>query len=152
MAGTTGWLVCTAKRHNGERCKAAAIRGSNVCRVHGGMAGQVREAARKRLEELVMPSISTLRRIMLRGETDTVQLRAAEQILDRAGIVAKQEVAVDNQVSITVSYNDIITEAKAVVEGEVLAVSYDTVALPEGNGHEKTAPEGGHQNGAAGAD
>ena len=90
-----------------------------------------------RLEQLVMPSISTMRRIMLRGETDTVQLRAAEQILDRAGIVAKQEVAVDNQVSITVSYNDIVTEAKAVVEGEVLAVSYDTPALPEpnGNGH-----------------
>ena len=93
----------------------------------------------RRLEDLAMPAIATIREIMLRGETHTVRMRAAENVLDRVGIVARQEVAVDNQVSITVSYNDIITEAKAVVEGEVLAVSYDTPALPDGNGTNGTA-------------
>ena len=88
-----------------------------------------------------------MREIMLRGETHTVRMRAAENVLDRVGIVAKQEVAVDNNVSITVSYADIVTEAKAVIDGEVLAVSYDVPALPEGNGHEKAPHEEGHQNG-----
>ena len=96
----------------------------------------------RRLEDLALPAIATIREIMLRGETHTVRMRAAENVLDRVGIVAKQEVAVDNQVSITVSYNDIVTEAKAVVEGEVLAVSYDTPALPEGNG--AYGPTGGN--------
>lgn len=141
MPGTIGWLVCHAKRTDGSPCRAPVVRGAKVCRAHGGSAGHVREAARLRLERLVEPAIGTMREMLLRGETHTVRLRAAEQILDRAGIVAKQEVAVDNQVSITVSYNDIVTEAKAVVEGEVLAVSYDTPALPEpnGNGHVEKA-------------
>ena len=86
-----------------------------------------------RLETLVMPAISTMRQMMLRGETHTVRLRAAEQILDRAGIVAKQEVEVDNNVNVTVTYSDVVTEAKAVVEGNVIAVSY--AELPQANGN-----------------
>jgi HEAT repeat protein len=100
------------------------MRGSKVCMKHGGKAPQVREAARRRLELLVEPAIGTLRREMLRGDSSTVRLRAAESILDRAGIVAEQQVQVDNQVTIRVEYADVITEAKAVVEGEVLAVNY----------------------------
>ena len=103
-----------------------------MCIKHGGAAGHVREAARRRLDLLVDPAISTLRQMMLRGETHTVRLKAAESILDRAGIVAEQKVEVDNQVTIKVEYADVITEAKAVVEGEVLAVSY--AELPETNG------------------
>lgn len=39
-----------AKR-TGKRCGAYAIRGAEVCRVHGGMAPQVRAAAARRLAE-----------------------------------------------------------------------------------------------------
>jgi hypothetical protein len=99
------------------------------------MAPHVREAARLRIERLVEPAISTVRQVMLRGETDTVRLKAAESILDRAGIVADQQVNVDNQVTIRVEYADVVTEAKAVVDGEVLAVSYAELPEPEQNGH-----------------
>lgn len=136
MPGTIGWMVCTAHRQDGEPCRAAAIRGARVCKVHGGMAGHVREAARLRLERLVEPSIGTLREIMLRGDSHTVRLKAAESILDRAGIVADQQVNVDNQVTITVSYED-VEMAKHVIE-----------AMPAlGNGHEKAPHAGGAENG-----
>src|SRR5690348_9689206 len=42
---------CTAKsQRTGERCKAAAIKGGTVCRVHGGAAKQVQKAAKERLQ------------------------------------------------------------------------------------------------------
>jgi hypothetical protein len=125
MPGTIGWMVCTAHRQDGQPCRAAAIRGARVCKVHGGMAGHVREAARLRLERLVEPSIGTLREIMLRGESHTVRLKAAESILDRAGIVAEQKIELDNQVTITVSYED-VELAKHIVDV--------TPMLTEGNG------------------
>lgn len=110
------------------------MRGSRVCSKHGGMAKQVREAAAARIDRLVDPAISTLREMMLRGESHSIRLRAAESVLDRAGIKAPEEVVVDNQVTIRVEYADVVTEAKAVVDGEVLAVSYAELPEPNGNG------------------
>lgn len=43
--------VCTARRQDGEPCRAPAIKGGSVCRVHGGRAPQVRAAAARRLAE-----------------------------------------------------------------------------------------------------
>jgi hypothetical protein len=40
----------TAK-HTGERCKNAPLRGTTVCKFHGGMAPQVQAAAKRRLAE-----------------------------------------------------------------------------------------------------
>jgi hypothetical protein len=37
---------CTARRRNGQQCRAPAVRGSLVCRRHGGGAPQVQIAAR----------------------------------------------------------------------------------------------------------
>ena len=43
--------LCSAHRQrDGERCGAWAIRGSNVCRIHGGAAKQVRRKAQARLD------------------------------------------------------------------------------------------------------
>lgn len=44
-------MKCSAKRTDGEPCKAWAIKGAKVCRVHGGRSPQVRAAAARRLEE-----------------------------------------------------------------------------------------------------
>ncbi|HYW87982.1 MAG TPA: HGGxSTG domain-containing protein [Chloroflexota bacterium] len=133
MTGTVGWLVCRAKKSDGTPCKAPVIRGARVCRSHGGSTRHVKDAAAKRLEELVLPSISKLRTLMLRGETHSVQLKAATEILDRAGIVATQNVEVDNQVTVTVSYADVVQEALKVVHPErTIDVTY---SLPESNGH-----------------
>jgi hypothetical protein len=79
------------------------------------MAGHVREAAKARIERLVEPAIGTLREVMLRGDSHSVRLKAAESILDRAGIVAEQHVEVDNQVTVRVSYED-VELARTIVE------------------------------------
>jgi hypothetical protein len=107
-----------------------------VCIKHGGAAGHVREAARRRLEDLVMPSIAKMRTLMLRGESHAIQLKAAMDILDRAGIVAEQHVQVDNQVSITVSYQD-VELAKRIVDAtsNTIEVGYAELPEPNGNGH-----------------
>lgn len=109
------WFVCTAHKTTGEPCRAPAMRGSRVCQAHGGMAGHVREAAKARIERLVEPAIGTLREVMLRGDSHSVRLKAAESILDRAGIVAEQHVEVDNQVTVRVSYED-VELARTIVE------------------------------------
>lgn len=40
---------CSAHRKNGEPCRAWAINGGRVCRMHGGAAPQVRRKAGERL-------------------------------------------------------------------------------------------------------
>jgi hypothetical protein len=42
---------CTATNRRGERCGKWAIRGGTVCLAHGGAAGQVRDAAARRVQE-----------------------------------------------------------------------------------------------------
>lgn len=44
---------CTATaKSTGERCQRAAVKGSNVCHVHGGAAPQVQKKAQERLDEM----------------------------------------------------------------------------------------------------
>lgn len=78
--------------------------------------------------------------MMLRGETHTVRLKAATEVLDRAGIIAEQKVEVDNQVTVTVTYEDVAL-AHSIVDVP------STLVLPDAtrNGHQKTAPEGGDE-------
>ncbi len=75
---------CTATNKAGKRCGGAAIKGGNVCRIHGGSAPQVRAAANARLQALVHPSIDRIAKIIKDGE-DIVAERAARGILDRTG-------------------------------------------------------------------
>lgn len=42
---------CTAHRQDGSPCKAMAVKGATVCRVHGGNARQVRAKAAERVAE-----------------------------------------------------------------------------------------------------
>ena len=83
----TGAIRCRAKsRQTGERCKQAAMSGGTTCRYHGGLAPQVRRAAKLRLLELVDPAIATLAREMTNQQARAAdRIRAAEAILDRAG-------------------------------------------------------------------
>jgi len=85
---------CTAKsKSTGWRCKAQAISGATVCRVHGGSAPQVRAAARMRLLELVDPALATLARGVRerKGIPTAQEIAAARDILDRAGLQATQK-------------------------------------------------------------
>lgn len=62
-----------------------ALDGTNVCTHHGGRAPQVQRKAKLRMASLVDPAIDKLARILVRGK-DGDALRAAENILDRAGV------------------------------------------------------------------
>lgn len=82
---------CTAhSSRTGERCRKAALLGSNVCGTHGGRAPQVMAAARMRILAMVNPALHELLRLLQKAETDSVKLQAARDILDRAGLAGKQ--------------------------------------------------------------
>lgn len=74
---------CTKTRRNGLPCQAWCQRGAFVCRVHGGAARQVQEAARRRVEELEKES----REVDWRGRIDPgfhnamLKIGAAERTL-----------------------------------------------------------------------
>ena len=81
-------MTCTAHRRNGLPCKGAAIRGATVCRLHGGSAPQVRDAARKRILAAADPAAARLIEIALSPRTKTQHaLAAIRDLLNRAGIV-----------------------------------------------------------------
>ena len=76
-------------KQTGAQCGNKAIPGGTVCRFHGGGARQVRNRARLNLLELVDPAIATLAREMATAEASTDRQRAANSILDRAGVVRR---------------------------------------------------------------
>lgn len=84
---------CTARRKSGEPCRNHAIKGSNVCRMHGGAAPQVRRAAEVRLLMASDGAVAALVSILRDSKAeDAVKVRAATAILDRAGLGPKQEI------------------------------------------------------------
>jgi len=88
---------CKAKgKTSGKPCTQSAIKGGTVCRMHGGSAPQVREAAKLRLLAMVDPALAALHEIV--ADKDPVarqqRLGAARDILDRAGLKAKDEVEI----------------------------------------------------------
>lgn len=88
--------VCTAKRSSGVPCRSHAIAGARVCRVHGGSAPQVIEAARRRLLLLIDPALGVLAQaVRVRSkanskhwEPSAQEIAAAREVLNRAGLVA----------------------------------------------------------------
>lgn len=88
-----GRLLCHAHRTgDGAACRAPALRGMKVCRMHGGATKQARMAAKLRLAELVDPAIGTLARVMVNAAKDSDRMRAADSILDRTGYGRVQKV------------------------------------------------------------
>lgn len=83
--------VATSRTRGGERCKNPAMAGATVCRFHGGATQHVRKKAALRLAALVDPAIGTLAREMVKADRSSDRQRAANSILDRAGIVRKQD-------------------------------------------------------------
>ena len=52
---------CTATaKSTGERCQRAAIKGGDVCHVHGGAASQVQEKAQERLNQMADSTTATI--------------------------------------------------------------------------------------------
>ena len=94
--------VCSARRTNGEPCRAQAIRGGNVCVTHGGAAPQVKAAADARIAALVDPALIQLARLIDSAETDAVKLAAVKDALDRAGYKPKEKADINVTGSVTI--------------------------------------------------
>lgn len=84
---------CKAKTRSGKQCRNAPIDGGTVCRMHGGSAPQVKRRAALRLLELVDPAVATLAREMATASKSVDRQRAANSILDRAGVVRRDSPA-----------------------------------------------------------
>ena len=107
---------CTAKVRNGERegerCGAWAPPGSTVCNTHGYQlpvvqkkAAQLVEEARQHMLGLTPSAMDVIEEIMLKGTQEAVRLKAATEILDRAGIV-KQAAEINVEVNHKLSQAD----------------------------------------------
>lgn len=91
-----GVLLCSASRSHGGLCNAPAVKGTTVCRVHGGMAPQVQRKARLRLLDMIDPALATIAREMVNpNASPQARLRAAENVLDRAGFPRHLETGTD---------------------------------------------------------
>lgn len=102
---------CTAHRSNGEVCLAQAMRGGNVCRVHGGSSPQAKLKAELRLALMVDPILSEMYRIAVSGETDSVRLAAGRDLLDRAGLKPTEHVQQDGKLVIEIEMVDRVMPA-----------------------------------------
>lgn len=94
-------MLCKAKTGQGKACKAHAIAGGVVCRVHGGSAPQVIAAARHRILLAADPAAARLISIALaRGRDKKVEpkdsLVAIRELLNRAGLVAPGKALVED--------------------------------------------------------
>jgi hypothetical protein len=94
---------CTARKRNGDPCGNAAMNGSTVCRMHGGAAPQVKRRAQQRILEASDKAAAHLV-AMMQDKTipPAVQLAAARDLLDRAGLAGKQELELSANVSVSV--------------------------------------------------
>lgn len=96
-------MQCSAKRRDGQRCKTPAIQGGNVCRMHGGGAPQVKQAAALRLAALVDPAIGAIEKRLKRDGDDV--LRAAFGVLDRTGYGATSKHELKGGLEVTTDAN-----------------------------------------------
>jgi hypothetical protein len=84
-------IRCNATRPNGGRCKREAEDGAVVCDQHGGAAPQVRRRAAERLIMTADRAAENLVRMMEDTEVSFgVRAKIAQDLLDRAGLIATQ--------------------------------------------------------------
>lgn len=99
-------IRCVQIKRNGEQCNRWSLRGATKCYTHNGhgnfpnankYAEAVVEAARLRLVGIADEAVDIVHDLALNSTADNVRLKAATEILDRAGV--KGPVEVDVQVT-----------------------------------------------------
>lgn len=85
-------MLCKAERRDGELCKAPAVTGMRVCKMHGAKAPQVKEAARIKFADMAAPAMAKTFQLMMNADSENIQLNAASSILDRTGYGRQQVV------------------------------------------------------------
>lgn len=122
---------CTTIKKDGTRCKAWSLNSHHVCLAHGGRLPAVKKAAedKKQLARLKIVDISddavdVIEHLMHYAQQETTRLKAATEILDRAGVKGGVDinVTIENAVSpvdiINQRLNDIAQRLTPVEEAE----------------------------------
>jgi hypothetical protein len=87
---------CGAKKRDGEPCRRFPLKGTNRCRLHGGASPQAQARARERI--LGAADLAAQRLIEFMNDKRVpwpVRLSAARDLLDRAGLGARNELTVE---------------------------------------------------------
>lgn len=87
---------CKATNRKGQRCGKPHIPGGTVCRMHGGAAPQVKQAAMARLMALQQPAITRIGQLIEQTAFPTVSYAASRDVLDRTMGKPAETVAVDH--------------------------------------------------------
>lgn len=110
--------LCSARRRNGSPCGNSPMHGTNVCRLHGGSAPQVRAKAAQRIAEAADKAAYAIVKLMQDPATPApVKLAAARDLLDRNSMTGKQELSVDLKIS---KFDQIAADMEIVMDGENL--------------------------------
>lgn len=106
---------CHRIKKDGERCKRWSIRGHTHCAFHSGNLPNVRkkadaivESSRMRLMNLTDPAVDVFEDLIQPGTPDAIRLKAAENILNRAGLKDGADIKVE--VTHTIPPSEIIKE------------------------------------------
>lgn len=153
----------TVSGSNGEvPCKNYALKGTTVCKFHGGSTKHVQKKARERLQDMVDPAISQLYRLLEKPDTsDADRIRVIQIIMDRTGYHAKSELTVeakpwegiaadilidagDLPETAVVMPSDTMAELQAQYDAEAQAMVPDAeiVPFPEPESHPVAATKG----------
>lgn len=97
-------LKCKATNRQGQRCKKSPIPGGVVCRMHGGAAPQVKEAALERLRRLQHPAIDALEWLITQRDFPSAAYSASRDVLDRTEGKAAETVAVAHSGGIAITH------------------------------------------------
>lgn len=112
---------CSARTSAGKPCKRTPMRGASVCASHGGSAPQVRRKAQERILAAADPASAKLVQLMSDKRVPyNVQLAAAKDLLDRAGLSNPQDVQVT------------LRRYEQVLDDVIVEIDYDVEELPPG--------------------
>ncbi len=104
---------CVTIKKDGTRCKRWSIRGYTKCKSHAGpgalmpdgnvnkYAASIIEAARLRLIDSADDALEVLLQLSQPGTGEAIRLKAATEVLDRAGIRGGFEVEITGEVTVS---------------------------------------------------
>ena len=107
-----GKVTCKATNRQGKRCGKSPIPGGVVCRMHGGAAPQVKNAADERLRALEMPALDRMAKLIDQNDFPSVAFQASKDVLDR--IRGRATEFIDAKVTNLSNLSDEELKAKAI--------------------------------------